>query len=139
MTILRATCSCCGKPLSDPISMEIGMGPVCRQNIKLLEAANNTRNLFGDRADYDYTVEDGLICIVDNDRGPSVTNDVHEVIGDLMRDGLDLAKLRVIYRDSMGIWDEIVVSNGQFAGFKSLNCRQKAEAKQKALLLDGCH
>jgi len=80
------------------------------------------------RADYSYTVEHGVICVIDNDNGKSVTNDAEGVIADLAAAGVDLAHTPVIYRDTLGVWDQLLVANGQFAAFKSINERDKDDA-----------
>lgn len=93
-------------------------------------------NLFGNRADYSYTIEDGVVCIVDhnhNSGGKSVTNDAEAVVADLAAAGVNLDAHPVIYRDSMGVWDQLVVEASKFAGFKSINERDKAAAKKKVL------
>jgi hypothetical protein len=128
-----STCRCCGKALTDSLSVELGIGPVCRITAKTKEAKDMNGNLFSNRADYDYTVEDGVVCIVDNDNGKSVTNDADAVIEDLVAAGIDLAAHLVIYRDTMGVWDQLLVSGGKFASFKSINEREKAAAKAKVL------
>jgi RPA family protein len=47
----------------------------------------------------------------------------------LARQGFDLAQYRVIYRDTRGIWDQILVDpTGHFAGFSSLNERELSAA-----------
>jgi hypothetical protein len=61
-----------------------------------------------------------VIALVDDDRGKTITNDAEGVVEDLRRGGYDLARARVIYRDTMGRWDELVVQSGRFAGFRSL-------------------
>ncbi len=71
------------------------------------------------RATYGYTVIGSCVLVVDQDRGMSVTNDAEAVIADLAALGV-LAGRRVLYRDTDGRWDELVVSDGAFAGFASL-------------------
>jgi hypothetical protein len=51
---------------------------------------------------------------VDNDVGMSVTNDAENVVADVLRQYPDH---RIIYRDTMGQWDELVHFNGKFTGF----------------------
>jgi hypothetical protein len=81
---------------------------------------------------YTYTVEDGVICIVDQNRGRSVTNDAEYVIEDLHEKGLDLDKLPVIYRDTLGVWDQLRVEKGEFLDFHSLGAtRDKETAKER--------
>jgi hypothetical protein len=75
------------------------------------------------RAIYSRTVHGNVIAIIDHDQGKSVTSDAENVIADLAA-SFDLSKYRVIYRDTGGIWDEMLVDRtGQFAGFSSINER----------------
>lgn len=89
-------------------------------------------HLFNDRSEYSYTIENGVVCIVDHDTGRSVTNDARDVIDDLTRKDIDVNAMPVIYRDSQGIWDQLTVVNSRFASFKSINEREKADAIAKA-------
>lgn len=84
------TCRICHKPRKDAISGKLGIGPVSRLNGKLDDAEPN---LFKAQthACYDYEVVDRVVCIVENDRGKSVTNDAENVIADLLNDGIDLS------------------------------------------------
>lgn len=106
---------------------------------------NPTRETAMNRASYSYTfhredeamprtlAEGGgypVLAIVDHDNGRSVTNDAENVLADL---GIifNLEKFRVIYRDSSGLWDELLVGPGtQHAGFAPLRKRELAEALQ---------
>ena len=64
-----------------------------------------------------------MIAIVDHDGGKSVTNDAENVIADLAAN-FDLSKYPVIYQDTRGIWDEMLIDRtGRFAGFSSINER----------------
>jgi hypothetical protein len=82
----------------------------------------------GETMGWSATFEAGVICVVDDCQGKSVTNDAENIIRALIEDGFDLTKHRLIYRDSMGIWDGIRVRNGQFAGFVPLQRDDKSEA-----------
>lgn len=88
-------------------------------------------NFYGPRAVYSFTVENGVICIIDHDEGKSVTNDAENVIADLVKQGIDVDTQPVIYRDTRGIWDQLLVKNGRFYTFKSVNERDKELAKAK--------
>lgn len=55
-----------------------------------------------------------MVFIVDNDMGMSVTNDAENVVADVLR---QYPNHRIIYRDTMGQWDELVHFNGKFTGF----------------------
>lgn len=125
-------CCVCGKPLTDPVSVAFGIGPICRINQKLQEAHCMNRNLFGSKADFSYEIVAGVVCIVDNDRGMSVTNAVDAVLAEIAAVGIDVGQHRVIYRDTLRVWDEIVVDQaGHFVSFKSLNERERCAALAK--------
>lgn len=55
-----------------------------------------------------------IIRIVDLDEGMSVTNDAENVVREVnaQRPGY-----RILYRDTMGNWDELLHDNGIFQGF----------------------
>lgn len=92
-------------------------------------------------ADYDWRVSwltyaDGdvpVLLIEDLDKGNmSVTNDIEEVLKDIQAELIDqsreensdpliLAKIGVMYRDSLGSWDEVVIGYPfHFRGFVML-------------------
>ena len=90
---------------------------------------------FANRAAYDTRFElDAkgryVIVIIDQSAGKTitVTNDIERVIGDFLARDIDVNNYRWIYRDSMGVWDEIEVRDGVFAGFKPLRARTLEEA-----------
>lgn len=118
-------CGVCGKPLTDPVSVHLGIGPVCRITLKFNEAKDMTRNLFSSTADYTYELHGNVVCIIDHDNGMSVTNDIERVLADIKGEGVPLGSYRVIYRDTMGVWDEVVLNDdGTFRAFKSINEQQ---------------
>lgn len=82
------------------------------------------------RVIYSYTIEDDIVCIVDSDEGLSVTNGIEQVLDELHIARVDLT-LPVIYRDTMGIWDQIIVKKGGFHSFRSIGERDKEKAKRK--------
>jgi hypothetical protein len=80
------------------------------------------------RSVYSRTVHGNVIAIIDHHQGRSVTNDADNVIVDLAAD-FDLSKYLVIYRDTRGIWDQLLVDRtGRFAGFSSINERELSAA-----------
>jgi hypothetical protein len=80
------------------------------------------------RSVYSRTVHGTVIAVVDHDEGRTVTNDAENVIADLAGD-FDLSKYLVIYRDTRGIWDQLLVDRtGRFAGFSSINERELSAA-----------
>lgn len=90
----------------------------------------NTR-LDQSRSVYSHTIHGDVIAVTDHDQGRSVTNDAENVIADLAA-RFDLSRYRVIYRDTRGIWDQMLVDRtGHFAGFASINERDLAAALAK--------
>jgi hypothetical protein len=84
------------------------------------------------RSVYSHTVHGNVIAIVDHDQGRSVTNDADNVIDDLVRQGFDLSRYHVIYRDTRGIWDRMLTDRtGHFAGFSAINERDLSAALAK--------
>jgi hypothetical protein len=72
------------------------------------------------RSVYSRAVHGNVIAINEHDTGRSVTNDAENVINDLVRQGFDLSPYHAIYKDTRGIWDQILVDRtGRFAGFSS--------------------
>lgn len=126
-------CEVCGRPLTDPVSIEAGIGPICRSN----GHARRQLSIFDNRSDYCTELAGHVICITDLNLGSrSVTNDAEGVIRDLVESGYDLARMPVIYRDSTGTWDEMVVNNGRFAGFRHLDTARKEALRAIAMGLD---
>ncbi len=84
------------------------------------------------RASYSYQVVGQVIAIIHHNEGRSVTNDVQNVLADLKDAGVNLCASRVIYRDTLGTWDEILTDpRGNFGGFRSLNARTLEAALSK--------
>lgn len=129
-------CKFCHEPMTDTLSGRLGSGPICRLNSK---TENVMRPDFIARACYDYSIVDNVVCIVDHDRGRSVTTDAAEIIGDLIADGIDLSNHPVIYLDTLGTWDMLAVRNGRFAGFRSINERDRDAALKKGKALFARH
>lgn len=74
-------------------------------------------------ADFDYYMIDDVIVVYDLDQGNcSVTNDVDHVLETLKNAIPDITSKKIVYRDSMGIFDEIVVDHlARFVAFRSIN------------------
>ena len=83
------------------------------------------------RAIYSRTVHGNVIVIEDLNGPKSVTNDAENVIRDLDA-SFDLSKYLVIYRDTRGIYDQLLVDRtGHFVGFSSINERNLPAALAK--------
>lgn len=88
-------------------------------------------NFFG-QSDFDFNMTDlGFLIVEDLDLGNrSVTNDINNVISSLVQHGFDLRNLKVIYKDSSGIYDALLIEDDNtLLGIASLN----AETQSKAL------
>lgn len=86
------------------------------------------------RADFEFEVVNGVLCIVDLNLGnASVTNDIENVLRDIKRYSQRIFPItveHVIYRDSDGTWDLVVFGKqtGNFIGFESINEKNQHEA-----------
>lgn len=108
------TCTRCNRPLKNPASVQNGMGPVCARKA----AAEQKRgDMF--RSDWHVVGSDSerrVVWIVDEDKGGrSVTNDADAVVAEL---AVNYPGYRIIYRDSMGNWDELCHDGVLFTGFR---------------------
>ncbi len=78
-------------------------------------------------AHYYYEINHGVLCIWDlyspGDKAKTVTNDAENVLREIAARG-DMCS-KVLYRDSTGTWDEMVVDSAMhFLDFRSLQERQ---------------
>jgi hypothetical protein len=120
----KNTCSCCGRDLSARESVETGIGPVCRVSHKNLVARERSGNLFANRSEFDYGVKRKTLWIRDLGGMKSVTNDIENVLTDIVADlGIEVvSSKRIIYQDSMGIWDGINPSFTQASLRSKIRC-----------------
>src|SRR5690606_27147290 len=102
---MSCTCRNCKKPISADVSVEIGLGPICRRNLKVKERGT-TRPLF--RSKYNYWHEGDVLVITDQNGPVSLTNDMENVLEYLRRTGnITSTNQTIIYKDSQGIWDGV--------------------------------
>ncbi len=125
-------CLCCGKPLSREQSMINGYGEVCR--IKLKIKANEKSERQGDmfqsnKADYAIvTFQENILVIEDLDKGSrSLSNAMREVVEELSQT-YDFNKVSLIYKDSTGIFDAVVIKDGNFRTFAPISKHTADEA-----------
>lgn len=85
----------------------------------------------GLQASYTWQIDGDYLVIIDQDGPVSVTNDVEAVIADLVEEGVNVDSKRVLYRDSEGLWDQILTTEGRFHDFRILTARSLEEAKAK--------
>ncbi|MFK5893921.1 MAG: DUF6011 domain-containing protein [Pseudomonadota bacterium] len=124
-------CRRCKRPLTDTLSIVLGVGPKCRILNKNEFAGNKTMDIFGN-ADFEYQMLNDVVVIYDlNLGGRSVTNDVHNVLESIEKDIGDFKGKRIIYRDSHGVFDGITISGGEFYNFYTLNVKTLDAAMKK--------
>jgi hypothetical protein len=120
-------CSVCGKPLSDPVSVKIGIGPICRIKLKNNEPKKKQGDLFSDKAQYYYEIVGDVIVIYDESQGGrTVTNDIERVLAEIAKDlkanGKLLKDFKVIYKDTQKVFDGVALTkDGRFDHFYSIN------------------
>lgn len=84
-------------------------------------------------ADYTVRVLAGgrVLAVIDLDLGSvSVTNDAANVVATLDAQ-YGLSGKRILYRDSMGVWDELKHAGGRFAGYAPIRERSLEVALAK--------
>jgi hypothetical protein len=112
--IAISKCGCCGKPLSDPISVKLGIGPVCRIALKIKDMKNKNQNLFGMTAQYSWGIDGLVLWIKDTGKDcRSVTNDMENVLSEIQADlpeGKLLTDYKIMYLDSLAVWDGVAIT-----------------------------
>lgn len=124
-TGLSDHCSLCGRPLTNYHSKKIGVGPICeaKHHKEDEDMYKDQFPLFGEHH-ADFTVQylqDGSILLTDigHTYTRTITNDAENVIARLYEMVGDLSGKKVLYRDSMGRVDELVVRNNKFVEFRA--------------------
>jgi hypothetical protein len=136
-------CTRCHRALKDPVSVQAGLGPVCRRKLGVAEPAEGgmlpedrgpaprgAAARHGTRSAWTYTLAEGFVLVEDLDRGMSVTNDAEAVVAALAKEA-PLAGRRILYRDSEGRWDEIVHGDGP-VWFKAIGGTSAEDAIRRA-------
>jgi hypothetical protein len=114
--IVGAYCGVCNRPLSDPVSIKIGIGPVCRAKelkqgvLDFMHA--ETKLAKHERGRYIFVRDIG------HNVGRSVTNDAEYIVGQLYLEFGITDETRIFYEDSDGSIDELLHNGKQFSGFK---------------------
>lgn len=72
------------------------------------------------KSNYSHHMIAGAAVVVDMGAGVSVTNNAEGVIAELIERGVDVNTMPVIYRDTMGRWDQLVCARGKFKAFAPL-------------------
>lgn len=132
-------CLRCGKDLSDPISLDLSFGPICRIAIKYEEYWHRSLDLFGS-SDYTYDILGDILVIVDlSNGGASIASEIDVILSEISSEVGGLDSYSVICRDAQGVYDGICVRNNKFLGFYSINEKSLNEAviEVKRILREG--
>jgi hypothetical protein len=112
-----AYCSICKRPLSESLSVKLGIGPVCRARENKQEVFDfmhaETELLRHVRGKYIFVRDIG------HNTGRSVTNDAEYVVGQLYLEFGITDATRIFYEDSEGSIDELRHTGTRFTGFKA--------------------
>jgi len=110
---MKTICYYCKKPLTDPVSVERGVGPECWANKLLSDRKERTGNLFSNCADFSWGIDGQVIWLKDNNTsgGRSLTNDKENALSRIQGE-LDtpINGYLITYRDSDGIWDRVIIT-----------------------------
>lgn len=68
------------------------------------------------KSNYDFKIIEDYLLIVDNDYGSesahtSVTNNMEQVLTEILATGVDITKFKIVYRDSRLNWDQVEVKS----------------------------
>jgi len=106
-------CYNCNKPLSDPLSVKLGIGPDCRKELGI-KGRNNGNNLFGNRTEYSWGTDGKILWLKDNGTHcRSLTNDMENCLVEIqvkLGDKDSIINYIIVYKDSEGEWDGIQIS-----------------------------
>lgn len=69
---------------------------------------------------------DTLVLLVDLDQGASVTNDAEAVVSLVSAEIGGIGRRRVYYRDTLGGFNELMISRERFIGFKPATPGQRS-------------
>jgi hypothetical protein len=80
----------------------------------------------------DATSERGFVLLEDLGTGMTISNDAARVVRWLAEAGVLEGPRRVLYRDTSGVWDELLHKDGRFVDFAPVGAHSRAEAVQTA-------
>lgn len=115
---MQTTCIRCHRPLSDPTSVAIGIGPICNSK----GVGTGFGQSLWQQANY-AIIDQNETRVLIKDIGPwdkymTITNAAETVVAELA--GI-LAGRELHYIDSEGETDQLLVKDGRFAGFKFID------------------
>ena len=121
-------CRNCGRELTDPVSINRGIGPECMMESKRDQIGQ--LSMFSARAAYDYSIDGPVLRIRDLGGGKSVTNDIETILSEIEYSEGDLSLYAIMYRDGEGMWDQVSWSGGR-AEFLLIQESDYEKAKKK--------
>jgi len=81
-----------------------------------------------------------FLGIADANRGGrSITNDAERVVSELLATTQLLPHQRLLYRDTLGRWDELVHDGHHFTGFRPIGADSFVDAVHRARSAQGAH
>lgn len=140
-TYVHNKCVCCKNKLSDPISMRIGKGHTCRVRTKNEGIGNITINMFDERSDFTWRIENFVILIEDNGNSlKSIESDMPLILQDIWDElkSEPFSRYKFMYKDGYGVWDGIKILNPIYATryeFFSINETDETTAIRKLYAL----
>ncbi|UNW11100.1 hypothetical protein MOW14_14815 (plasmid) [Acinetobacter indicus] len=79
-------------------------------------------------------IDNDFLEIYDHNLGRTVTNDAERVVERvaqyLKECNQDISQFKIVYQDSMGVWDAMTVRDGKFSGFIGLGALDEEHAKR---------
>lgn len=132
MTVIyMEVCAICGKELTNPRSIERGIGPDCLSKVGTpnIELKKRMRDMFqGNEPRFTYSAMNGVIVITDlyDPAYPTmtVTTGIDGVISNIVKESFGkpeiIDKIPVIYRDTSGDYDMVMTVGGKFSQIVSL-------------------
>lgn len=131
-----SACIACGRELTDPASIRVGVGPICATKLERKQRGE-LRPWARPSFRFEKVGQGAHAILIIEDQsnshgGPSVTNAVEEVLQSIA-DDLGALPSMIIYRDSLGTWDRIrATSRGAFLGFDPIGARGYSSALTQA-------
>lgn len=106
---VQASCRRCNKSLSDPVSVDAGMGYICRHKLKDKDMKDKEPSLFPCEYHWHTDEKESMLFIEDLDSGKTVTNDIKNVLKTIFEELKtdSQRKWKIMYKDTFGVWDGV--------------------------------
>jgi hypothetical protein len=84
------------------------------------------------KANFTIDTVPGFVLLEDRGTGKTITNDAEGVVAWLAEAGCLAGNPRILYRDTDGMWDELLHAAGRFAGFAPIRAATRPAALERA-------